>query len=117
MFVDDFWQFNFGHLVDVGLLLVATAGYFVSRKGESRERREGMARAAVDREAALRTQTEMHAENKNRLATLARFHEEQLELNDKRDLQLNELTKQSAMMVEIAKGMDRRLQLIENRWK
>ena len=110
-----FWEFNIGHVIDAGLLILAFGALLISRSTETRERREGMAKAAKDREEALETQIRMHTENKERLGVLMDFHETQKEVNVSRDQQISELSKQTGMLGEMAKGMERRLQMMENR--
>lgn len=60
-------------------------------------------------------QVEMHAENKHRLETLADFHEEQKVRNGKLDEQISQLALQSARVIQLAEGQERRLRMLEDR--
>lgn len=71
--------------------------------------------SAKARREILTKQVQMHEENKNRFERLSQFEEDQRELNRKRDTQVSELTAQTREMVQIAKGFDRRLEMLEER--
>jgi hypothetical protein len=103
-----FWSLNIGHLVEIGSLILATLALWFDRKKDARERK-------LEQEKFLVTQTRMHEENRNRLESLAKFQGEQESLNDKRDEQVSELKQQTSSLAEIARGFNRRLEMIENR--
>lgn len=103
-----FWDLNFGHMVEIGLLFLAYVDFRASRAKDAGERE----RVKKD---LLESQAEMHAENKGRLATLFEFQRAQLILNEKRDQQISLLSTQSARLTELAAGQERRLQMLEDR--
>jgi len=105
--VNSFWEFNIGHLIDAGLFVIAAGGYVISRKSDIRQ-------AIERRDEEMKKQIEMHTENRERLDTLANFHESQLELNEKRDEQISLLRENASSLKHIVEGQDRRLQLLEN---
>jgi len=104
-------MFTQTHLGDVLTCITILVGIIALRadfnKRSDEQRRE--------REDLLEAQTKMHTENRMKLDSLAEFKESQQEVNAKRDVQIGELQKQTATIAEIAKGMDRRLQMIEDR--
>ena len=106
--VHDFWEFNIGHLIDAGLFVTAAAGYILSRKSDIRIARS-------ERERVAEEQIKMHTENKERLGVLMTFHENQLEINHKRDEQISLLRENAASLTRIVEGQDRRLQMLENK--
>jgi hypothetical protein len=78
--------------------------------------------AVKEKNSILVRQTEMHEENKHRFDVLTSFRQEQLELNRRRDEQIDELRQhtgellvQTREMVQIAKGFHRRLEMLEDR--
>lgn len=109
-------QWTVGNVIELGVVALTASGYTVSRRQETRERKEGQAKAAKDREAALITQTKMHSENSERLQVLMKFHEYQQAVNLKRDEQVNQLTALAAGTAEMIRGLNRRLELMENRY-
>jgi hypothetical protein len=112
---DSFFQWHIGNIIELGTVIIMSGAYFLSRKTENRERREGMARASKEREEALVTQTRMHTQNSASLQILMKFQEQQLLINGKRDDQIGQLTALAAASAEMIRGLDRRLQLMENR--
>lgn len=60
-------------------------------------------------------QLKMHTENTIKLENLSDFHNKQKDLNDKNTEMINELKIQTSTLAEIAKGIDRRLELMEDR--
>ena len=69
----------------------------------------------AQREDYLKEQTKMHAENSAKLDKLSEFHQDQLELNEMRDRQIAEMQRQTAVLEEIARGINRRLEMLEQR--
>src|ERR1700679_1000481 len=112
---ESFFQWHIGNVIELGGFGLAGLGYFLSRKTEIRERREGMLKAAQDREISLTAQIKMHTENSEGLASLLKFQEQQMAINLKRDEDITQLTTLAAASAEMVRGLDRRLQLIENR--
>jgi hypothetical protein len=85
------------HWVEVGLLVVGILGYAIDRRRDGRER-------MADRDH----QVQMHTENRLRLESLTNLQQE----NGKATAFLSN---QTATLAEMAKGLDRRLQMIEDR--
>jgi hypothetical protein len=112
---NNFLQWHIGNVIELATVVVAAAGFALSRKTDTRERREGQAKAAKEREEALIAQTRMHTENSGMLQSLLKFQELQMGINVKRDEQIAQLTALSAASAEMIRGLDRRLQLMENR--
>lgn len=102
------WGLSFGDIVAVITVLVAISGYILSHRSVSKADRS-------ERDTALKTQVEMHVENRNRLDSLARFQTTQVDLNVKRDEQITQLTTQTSTLAEMAKGFNRRLEMVEDR--
>ena len=105
------------HLGDVLTMLVILVGYLTYRVDKKKEER--IIKAQKD------TQVLMHVENERKLNTLLDFQHEQLELNQtmqhdqavlnqKRDEQISELGKQTALLSQMTEMMDRRLNRIED---
>lgn len=109
-----FWAMSLGNWVEMGTLLVLTATYLVNRTTENRERRTGMEAASKERQETRDVQVRMHAENGERLRNLMTFHEAQLVVNAKRDEQIAQLTALAAASAEMMRGLDRRMQLMED---
>jgi len=103
--------------------------YLAYRLDKRKERRENLQiRKEEDtkREEMIKSQAIMHAENQRRLDTLMEFQEYQLEVNKKRDEQVNLLSRQTSLleesakgfmrtMEEITRGVNRRLEMLEER--
>jgi hypothetical protein len=102
-----FWDVNIGAVIEVGVFLYAALAYRQDRKKDVADRAEA-------REKLLKEQVTMHQENKTKLDHLGEFHTAQLKLNGKRDEQFALLMKQTGELTQIAKGLDRRLELMEN---
>jgi hypothetical protein len=101
-----FFEFNVGHLIEIGMFGIAALAYRKDQAKTRKEQEEG-------REKLLREQVEMHLENRQRLDTLADFHENQLSINNRRDEQIGELKLQTGLLGEMAKGFARRLEMLE----
>jgi hypothetical protein len=74
-------------------------------------------RLAHERRQSELKQVERHANNAASLRMLVDFHAAQTLLNAKRDEQVSELKEQTAVLKEIAKGLARRLQMMEDNRK
>jgi len=92
-----FFEFNIGHVIELGVFIVAFATLYLDRKKTEKE------------------QIEMYTENQQKLRALTEFHSEQKELNGKRDEQIGELKMQTALIQQSVELSERRLRLIENR--
>lgn len=99
------------HLGDVLSAAAVVTGIIALRLDFNKKEKE----QKKEREEWLQAQTQMHTENKMRLEALMQFQDHQMDVNSKRDIQVSELQRQTATITEIAKGMDRRLQMIEDR--
>lgn len=99
---------NVSHLVEMGLFIVAFLAY---RSDRVRDKTD----VSVARDKLVEEQTRMHAENRSRLDTLTQFHAAQQIVNLKRDEQIAQLSQQSATLIEISRGVDRRLEMLEDR--
>jgi hypothetical protein len=108
MLETSFWSFHLGNIIELGVVVVAYAAYRGDQRKQGRERKEA-------RETMLQEQATMHAQNTQRLETLSSFHATQLEVNNKRDMQISLLMQQTSSLTEIARGLDRRLEMIEDR--
>lgn len=71
-------------------------------------------KAGREREKIIGEQVKMHTENRNDLANLLTFQKLQMDVNAKRDEQVKQLSIQTATITEIARGLNRRLELVEN---
>lgn len=100
-------NFSIGDMAVVGTLVVTMLSYHMSRRKENRQAES--ARAKV-----LEEQTRMHAENSSKLTQLTEFRKAQELANEKRDVQINSLNLIVNTFREIAKGMNRRVELVEN---
>lgn len=92
-----FFSFNLGHVVEMGGFVVAFLTY------------------RADRSKELKRQDQMHAENRVKLDGFADFTRSQAEINNKRDDQLAMLAMQTATLMQMAAGHERRLEMMENR--
>lgn len=86
-----------GELIGFGVLLIAYLDFRYRRKADTE------------------SQITMHAENKSRLENLVLFHKEQDIINKQRDVQINQLMTQTATLMQMASGQERRLQMLEDR--
>ena len=100
MAISEFWV----HICEIGLLVFAILTYLLNRRQDTRSRAE--AREKLAREA------ERHS---IRLEQLSNFTEAQTKLNAMRDQQISMLSTQSATLIQMAAGAERRLQMLENR--
>jgi hypothetical protein len=66
-------------------------------------------------DTVLKSQTEQHAKNAGKLDSLLSFQEDQIALNQRRDVQVGELQRQTATLIELTKGFNRRLEMMEDR--
>jgi hypothetical protein len=103
-----FWDFNIGHAIELGVFGSAVLAYRLERGRDARDRADA-------REKIIQEQAIMHAENTRRLQGLAEFHKAQQLLNQKSDSQIAELGKQTAILTQMASGQERRLQMLEGR--
>jgi hypothetical protein len=103
-----FFEVKIGNIITLAGIVLAYFSYLRDQRKQSEERREL-------REAEIRAQAIMHTENQNKFDSLITFHREQVGINRMRDKQLSEMEQQTAILSEIAKGMDRRLQMLEER--
>lgn len=110
MFLEErsFWTLNIGHVLEIGGFFIAAAAYYRDRKNDQKDRESA-------REKLIESQVRMHTENKNKLEILSESHDDQKKINFKRDEQVSQLQQQTATLTQIASGLDRRLQMIEDR--
>lgn len=101
MQIDPTW--HQGDLVTLGVLIVAIAGYLLSRGADNRSRQE-----------ARDLQTTRHAENTKTLEHLTDFKREQEAANKTRDLISDNLSVMAGAAVKSLEGFNRRLELLEN---
>ena len=106
--VATFWSFNAGNVIATIAVVIAYLAYRLDTKKEALSRRKTL-------DELIKEQAEMHSDNRNRLEQLAEFHRQQMIVNQKRDEQISELKTQTATLTQIAKGIDRRLELLEER--
>jgi hypothetical protein len=99
-----FLSIHLGDWLVLGGLGVAIATYV-----------QGSHKASHERDEALKQQTQMHTENKERLGVLMDFHDQQKNLNVTRDAQVTELKQQTATLMQMAAGQERRLVMLEDR--
>jgi len=111
---DNFWNFNVGHLIDLGIVAMAWLGYRIDKKRSNRERDERIEKERKEREGILEKQTSMHVENQQQLRHLADFHEEQMRVNLRRDEQIAQLQQQTVKLTQLAEGQERRLRMLED---
>lgn len=97
-----------GNVLILGSFVVAYATYLLDRKKDREDREKA-------REKMLSEQTVMHLENKQRLDILMEFQKEQLNVNKKRDEQITLLSSQNSALIQMANGMERRVQMLEDR--
>lgn len=99
-----FWSFNIGHVLVLCGIVIAWLQYRVNLnkqlEQQNKERDEQLIR---------------HNENQRRLDTLLEFQRTQIEVNRKRDEQIGELKTQTATLTQIARGIDRRLEMLEDK--
>ncbi|MCU1305202.1 MAG: hypothetical protein JWQ87_5486 [Candidatus Sulfotelmatobacter sp.] len=93
--------------LQTALFFLAFLTFVFTRRAE---RKKALEERDDQRDAANR----MHEENKQRLNTLATFQSQQETLNRLRDQQVGNLEKQTVMLSEMAKGQEKRLELMEN---
>lgn len=110
-----FWSFHLGDLIVLLGIVIAALTYLSDRGRQSDERRE-------TREKMVEEQTRMHeenkqafAENRRRLDQLEESREDHEKVNRKRDEQISLLSQQTATLTEMARGMNRRLEMLEDR--
>lgn len=104
-----FWDINLGNSLTVLSVVVMLLTYRIDRSKDLVDRTNA-------RDKMTRDATQMHTENKMRLETLGEFHKTQLVVNTKRDEQISLLSTQTATLAQMLAGMDRRVQLMEDRW-
>lgn len=102
----NFWKLNLGHLIEMGAFIVAYLTYRNDRKKDAQDRSEA-------RDKMIQTQTQMHAQNSQKLETVTEFTEEQKRINILRDQQIASIREQTAALLEIGRGLDRRMRLME----
>lgn len=100
-------NFSIGDMAVVGTLLVSMLSYHRSRRRENRQALEAS-------EKLLREQERMHSQNKQRLDALLEFRQAQELVNRKRDEQIANLSTICATFSELARGMNRRLEIVED---
>lgn len=103
-----FLSVHLGDLLTVVTIMVGILALRVDFNRRSDEQKK-------QRDDLLEKQAQMHTENRMKLDQLGNFHSAQLEVNAKRDIQISQLQQQTATLLEVAKGMDRRLQMMEDR--
>jgi|SRR5215831_1796918 len=69
----------------------------------------------VDTKRRHDEQVKMHTENKSKLDSLVTSRDKQLETNDAMKDTVSQLKEQTATLAEMAKGFNRRLEMIEDR--
>jgi hypothetical protein len=99
--VDPTW--HQGDLVTLGVLIVAIAGYLLSRGADNRSRQE-----------ARDLQTSRHTQNTEALQHLMDFKRGQELLNQQRDQIVDNLAVMAGSAVKSLEGFNKRLELIEN---
>lgn len=110
-----FWSFTFSNLLEVGGFLAAIVTVALHHRRDLREIAKEREVVIKERDKAIEQQAKMHQENSTQLKTLIEFHQQQMRFNSQRDRQVRELEKQTTALAEMVKGLDRRLQLMENR--
>lgn len=103
-----FFDFNLSHVIELLVFGVAFLTYRSDRKKDARDREEA-------RERMQGETIKMHTENRSKLDSLGKFHETQLEVNGRRDEQVQLLMTADATFAEMAKGFNRRLEMLEIR--
>ena len=101
---DAFWSLTFSNVASVAVTLGFLVTLFILRH-DRRKEWQGL----------VEEQASMHTENRLRMEALLQFQKNQEDINRNTRHTLNEIRNQGVMMVEIAKGFDRRLQMMENR--
>jgi hypothetical protein len=103
-----FLTVHLGDVLVLGTGIIAYLAYRFDRKKDNAVRKQ-------EWEATIREQTRMHTENQEQLKNLSEFHRAQLIVNEKRDIQIAQLSQQTATLTQMAAGMERRLQMIEDK--
>lgn len=86
-----------GNVIEMGVVGMAVIAYLDDRKKERRR------------------QDEMHGQNRQRLDTIGEFVDEQKRANGQHAESVLLLSRQTAAFEQMAKGFDRRLQMLEDR--
>jgi hypothetical protein len=102
-----FYEFRLSNIIEIATLIIGGLAFYFQRKGE-------ILKIKQEREVAEKQQLEMHIENRNKLDFLIEYRTSQEKLNEKRDASLNLLTNLLATQTEMSKGLNRRLELVEN---
>lgn len=97
---------NLNSAVTVLGFCLAYIKYRYDRNKDDRERQ------AV-REANIEKDTTRYTEQKAKLDLLLEFHRDQMQLNSRRDEQISQLQRQTVALEEIARGVHRRLVMLE----
>ena len=101
-------EVTLGNLLSIVAIVLAYLKYRSDQKQKNKLDLES-------RDKFLGEQVVMHAENQRRLDLLLDFQRSQEDVNKKRDDQIGELRIQTATIAQIANGIDRRLQMLEDR--
>lgn len=110
-----FWDIKAVDVAVVLAVIVAYLSYRLDKRAALNEvHRTATAQKGIH-DKLVEEQTRMHEQNRNRLDILLEFHKNQLEVNRKRDLQITELQLQTATLTQIARGIDRRLEMLEDK--
>lgn len=110
-----FWDFNVGTVV----LTIGGVAAFLTYRIDRGNRIDAVQKAKDD---LIETQARHHADNQHKMDALLQFQAQQTDINHKRDEQIMELHQQTgelriqtAALAEIAKGIDRRVRMMEDR--
>jgi len=105
---ESFFNITIGNTLTLAGILLAYLGYRRENKTLTEERKK-------EWEHLIKEQAEMHTENRMRLDTLLKSQNKQEDVNNKRDKQIHELTVQTSTLGEMAKGFNRRLEMLEDK--
>ena len=108
MQVTGFTSINLGNIVTVATIVVSVLALRLDFNKRTNDQKK-------EHDEYISSQAKMHAENQFRLESMMQFQRTQLEVNSKRDQQVGELQRQTATIIEIAKAIDRRVQMLEDK--
>ena len=96
MGTNSFFHINIGHVFELLSFIIAALVY-----------RSGRIKTHND-------QLSLHIENQQKLNAVLEFNKLQVEINQKRDQQLAQISIQTATLLQIAQGLDRRITILED---
>lgn len=100
----EFFRIHLSNVIEVGVVFIAYLGYRRESKKDSTERI-----------TVLQSQAVLHNENKLKLDSILEFNKSQAEVNKQRDIQIGLLATQTAQLVTLTQGFDRRLVMLEDK--